>query len=177
MSKKTNRLVIIILTVVLFSSCFMLCRESRKTMDNLPVLEKLLQMDGKKADSRISGYMEHQLIEAWGKPDRSDTETLVWILPQGSVTVHADPKGKIVYCGRKRMEDLPVLRDLAHMDEQEMYTCVLGQAADHVTSKWHRPDWINRQLFTWRLPANSDHQKVTVEVNQWGIIENAEFED
>lgn len=177
MSRKTNRLVVTMLTVVLLCSCFMLLWENSKTIENLPSLDAVLQMDENKVDSKVSGYMEHQIIEVWGKPDRSDTETLVWILPEGSVTVRADTMGKIVFCGRKRMEDLPVLRELAHMNEQEMHTWVLGQAADHLTSKWHRPNRIDRQLFTWRLPVHSDHQEVTVEVDQWGIIENARFND
>ena len=177
MSRQVNRLVIMILAAVLLTSCFMLYTENRKIMENLPQLEAVLQMDNSKVSQRISGYMEHQLIEGWGKPDCSDTETLIWILPEGSVTVQADVKGKIINCSRKRAKDLPVLRDLAHMDEQEMYARVLGQAADHLTSVWRRPDRVSRQLFAWRLPANSSHHEVTVEVDQWGIIENAEFKD
>ena len=177
MSRQTMRLVIIILTVVLLASCFMLILENSKTMENLPALEDVLQMDPGKANSRISGYMEHQLLEAWGKPDRSDTETLLWRLPEGVVMVKADTKGKIASCSRKRMADLPGLRDVAAMNEQEMCTWVLGQFAEHLASVWNRPDQVRDQLFTWRLPANSSHQEVTVKVNQWGMIENAEFKD
>lgn len=177
MSRGTLGLVIGILTVVLVTSCFMLILENSKTMENLPALEQILEMDAGKADSRVSGYMEHQLMEAWGKPTRSDTENLMWRLPEGVVLVKADSKGMIVSCSRKRMADLPGLRDLAAMNEQEMNSWVMGQFADHLASVWRRPDRVKDQLFTWRLPANSAHREVTVEVNPWGMVESAEFGD
>ena len=177
MSTGTTRLVVIMLTVVLVCSLFMLLRENTKSMENLPSLDAVLQMDGEKADSRISGYMEHELMEAWGKPDRSDTETLYWRLPEGAVMVHADAKGKIISCSAKRIQDLPGLRALSSMDEQEMNLRVLGQFADHLACVWNRPDRINRQLYTWKLPKSSPHRAVTVSVDQWGVIESAEFKD
>ena len=177
MSRGTMGLVIGMLTVVLLASCFMLILENSKTMENLPALEEILEMDSGKADSRVSGYMEHQLLEAWGKPDRSDTETLLWRLPKGVILVKADTKGKIVSCSRKRIEDLPGLRELAAMNEQEMNSRVMGQFADHLASVWRRPDQVKDQLFSWRLPASSAHRHVTVKVNPWGMVENAEFGD
>ena len=177
MSRRTTYLVMAVLAAVLLSSCFMLIQENSKSMENLPALEEILEMDPGKANARVSGYLEHQLLDAWGKPDRSDTETLVWRLPEGVVTVQADTKGKIVSCGSRHMKDLPGLRDAALMNLEELTARVLGQYADHLASVWNRPDQVSDQRFTWRLPPNSPHEKVTVKVNQWGMIENAEFTD
>lgn len=177
MSQKTTGWVSAVLALVLLLSCYMLGLEHRKTSENLPALETLLQMDDAKIDSRISGYTEYQLIENWGKPSRSDTETMVWRLPEGVVTVQADRKGRVISCSGKRTGDLPLLDEFAHMEEYEINTWLLGRFADQVAAVWERPDSMGRKLFTWDLPPDSPHMAVTVEVNQWGMIQNAQFND
>ena len=177
MSRKIQNSVLLVVIFVFLSSCWMLYTENRKSDENLPSLDQLLLMESDKADRRVTGYMEHQLLETWGKPDRSDAETLIWKTQDGAVIAFTDTQGKIIRCQMTRIIDLPILYDVAFMEDQEMVSRLLGRFADQITPVWDRPDETGLQLFSWHLPPHSPHRALTVEVDRWGRVCDAKFRD
>ena len=177
MSNRTQTCVIWILTVVLVSSCWMLYSERRKINDNLPSLTDMMQLKQRDADSKVTGYMEHQLLEVWGNPNCRDGERISWKTEDGSVTVRADSQGMITSCSISRIIDLPILYDLAYMAQDDMARSLRGRFADQVALVWDTPDSSLRSQLTWKFPMNSPHKEVAVEIDRFGIILHAEFKD
>lgn len=162
---------------VLLISCLMLLYENRKTNDNLPSGEACLAMEDTALKRRVSGYMEHQLLEVWGNPSYNDPHNLVWKLPEGALIVSSDSQGKVVSCIAHRMVDLPVLNRIASMSEKELTACLSGWYADQVRLIWGEPEEENQNEIDWRLPVHSPHRLVSIEVNEWNMVISARFQD
>lgn len=177
MSRNMRKLLIVILVFILLASFGMIIYENRKTNDNLPSLERTLLMEEGEADSKVKGYMEHQLLDVWGKPQHSDSETMVWILTDGALMTRSNAQGKVEGCKLKRMGELPRLEELGVLSGKETNNLLPGYFAEQLTEAWGEPEDQKVNTMTWKLPEGSAHKTITVETKKWGMVSGAEFTD
>ena len=162
---------------ILLLSCWMLLYEQRKTSDNLPESTACLHMEDRALNRRVSGYLENQLLEVWGNPSYADAHSLVWKLEDGALSVKRDSQGKAVSCRALRIEDLPVLNDIAAMTEEEISICLTGRFTDQLSPIWGEADGEKDGDLIWNLPLHSPHREVSLLINDWGMVLSAKFKD
>lgn len=177
MSRNMRKFLIIFLVFIILASFWRIFYENRKTTDNLPSLERTLLTDAGEVNKKLSGYMEHQLLEVWGKPNHSDSETMIWVTPEGMVRTTSNSQGEIQTCSVKLKKDVLPLEEVGELSEEDVNRMLTERISNQLTTAWGEPEEREDNSLIWKLPEGSSHKALCVELGKWGIVGNAKFID
>lgn len=97
--KKIKIVCLSLLLVILSVSVWFYAYYHRKSNDNLPALEAVVNMDEADANSLLMGYQRIQLHEVWGEPDESSSNQDIWKVHEDAfLVVNYNNKDIVVIC-------------------------------------------------------------------------------
>ena len=99
MKKKVKIVIIILLIVVLAVCAWFIGYHTRKSQDNLPSLESIVEMDEADINDLLVGYRNYQLDDVWEGPDIKSDNTWIWKIDEHTqLQVSCNNKDKVVVC-------------------------------------------------------------------------------
>ena len=99
MKKKVKIVIIILLIVVLAVCAWFIGYHTRKSQDNLPSLESIVEMDEADINDLLVGYRNYQLDDVWEDPDIKSENTWIWKIDEHTqLQVSCNNKDKVVVC-------------------------------------------------------------------------------
>lgn len=177
MSPNMRKYLSIFLILVMLCSFFMIFLRNRKSSENLPELSQIFQMSQSAANAKLSGFQEHQLLDVWGKPDHSDRSTMVWTLPEGNLMTLSNDQGRITGCSIRHLEDLPPFLEISSLSREQLSQSLTGLFGEQLKNAWGIPGSEDEKQICWSFPEGSAHREVTVSLQQWGMVTEADFRD
>lgn len=88
--KKLVRIGIILSFAVLAVGLWLFAYHNRKSLDNIPSLELVIQEGEAFGHEKIQGYKREMLLEIWGEPVESGSGEDIWTIGPGSAMVRVN---------------------------------------------------------------------------------------
>ena len=154
--KKIKIVFVSLVIVILGVSAWFYAYHHRKSNDNLPTLDAVVEMDEADANSLLMGYKIVQLHEVWSEPDESSSNQDIWTVHEGSsLVVNYNNKDIVVICAIPSVIELnrDQIREMAKEEFEEIFKDYRNIRIDE-TSIMARTDDMNHIVIIFEYSSD-----------------------